>query len=76
MKNNSSAPICAVVAGDAYGHGIRRVSQLFASQVNYLAVNDSTEALEIRTVNNQIPILVLCPQYPNNLKRLPFIIRQ
>ena len=68
VKKHSSAPICAVVKGDAYGHGIRRVSQLFASQVNYLAVNDLTEALEIRTVNNQIPILVLCPPLPQQLK--------
>ena len=48
-----------VCKADAYGHGIKAIETIINSGCNYLAVATLDEALEIRTINNDIPILCL-----------------
>ena len=51
-----------VVKGNCYGHGTKYViNELIESGVNYLAVSNLEEALEIRNINKEIPILCLEP---------------
>lgn len=51
-----------VVKGNAYGHGVKNtINELIESGINYLAVASLEEALEIRKINNKIPILCLEP---------------
>lgn len=50
-----------VVKGDAYGHGLFIVNSLIKKGINYLAVSNLDEALEIRKYNKIIPILCLEP---------------
>ena len=51
----------AVVKGNVYGHGNYTVKEMIASGINYLAVSSLTEAINIRTIDNNIPILCLEP---------------
>lgn len=48
----------AVVKADAYGHGAIKVAQATAGQVNWFAVNDVKEAVELRENGIKNPILV------------------
>ena len=50
-----------VVKNNAYHHGIGCVSALLEGGINYLAVSSLEEALEIRELYADIPILVLEP---------------
>ena len=51
-----------VVKGNCYGHGTTYViNELIASGVNYLAISSLEEALEVRNINKNIPILCLEP---------------
>ena len=51
-----------VVKGNCYGHGTTYViNELIDSGINYLAVSNLEEALEVRSINNEIPILILEP---------------
>lgn len=51
-----------VVKGNCYGHGTTYViNELIASGVNYLAVSSLEEALEVRNINKNTPILCLEP---------------
>lgn len=51
-----------VVKGNCYGHGITYViNELIDSGINYLAVSSLEEAIEVRNVNEDIPILILEP---------------
>ena len=50
-----------VVKGSAYGHGEYVVSTLIDNGINYLAVSNLDEAIEIRKYNKEIPILCLQP---------------
>lgn len=54
----------AVVKNNAYHHGIKIVNDLIEAGINYLAVSSLEEALDIRKINNEIPILVLEPISP------------
>ncbi|MBE3549965.1 MAG: alanine racemase [Brockia lithotrophica] len=57
-----SSGIMAVVKANAYGHGVRQVAPLLAEiGVSYFAVATLSEALEIRTLGVDTPILVLGP---------------
>ena len=52
--------ILAVVKSDAYGHGMLRVSQALESAgVDYLAVFEVEEGLELRKAGCKVPILVM-----------------
>ncbi|MBN2731246.1 MAG: alanine racemase [Balneolaceae bacterium] len=48
----------AVVKADAYGHGAVKVAQAIAGQVQWFAVNDVYEAVELRENGIKNPILV------------------
>lgn len=50
-----------VVKNNAYGHGIQSINAMIKGGINYLAVSSLEEALEIRKINEEIPILVLEP---------------
>lgn len=50
-----------VVKGSAYGHGLYVVNEMIEKGINYLAVSNLNEALEIRKYNKTIPILCLMP---------------
>jgi alanine racemase len=52
--------LCATLKGDAYGHGLAIVAPVLqAAGVEYAAVATLLEAVELRTVHWQQPILVL-----------------
>lgn len=65
IKKKSTAKICAVIKGDAYGHGAV-VTGLFLTShnIDMLAVSDLPEALELRSFGVKGPILVLTPPLP------------
>ncbi len=66
VRQYSKALICAVLKGDAYGHGAIAIGQFFEDQhVDYLAVSDLPEALELREAGVRSPILVLEPCLPH-----------
>lgn len=50
-----------VVKGNAYGHGYGIINALLESGINYLAVANLEEALEIRKINKSVGILCLEP---------------
>lgn len=50
-----------VVKGFAYGHGLYVINSMIEKGINYLAVSNLDEALEIRKYNKCIPILCLEP---------------
>ena len=50
-----------VVKGNAYGHDIHIINYLIESGINYLAVSSLEEAIKLRKVNNEIPVLCLEP---------------
>lgn len=50
-----------VVKANAYGHGSYIINSLISGGINYLAVSSLEEALNLRTYNSEIPILVLEP---------------
>lgn len=51
-----------VVKGNCYGHGTKHViNELISSGINYLAVSSLEEALDVRNINREIPILSLEP---------------
>lgn len=49
---------CAVVKSNAYGHGIREMLPLLPS-ANWLAVNSLNEGLELRSLGEKRPVLLL-----------------
>ena len=48
-----------VVKNDAYHHGIKIVNDLIKGGINYLAVSSLDEAILVRKINKNIPILCL-----------------
>ena len=50
--------LMAVVKADAYGHGSVSICRGIAEQVDWLAVNDVQEGIEIRKAGIELPILV------------------
>ena len=50
-----------VVKGNAYGHGYGIIETLLENGINFLAVANLDEALEIRKINKNVPILSLEP---------------
>ena len=57
-----------VVKSNFYGHGKDIVNELIKGGINYLAVSYLDEALEIRKMNEKIPILCLQPISLSRLK--------
>lgn len=60
-KYNNYDYYFGVVKGNCYGHGIQIIETLIKNGINYLAVSSLDEALEIREINKNIPILCLQP---------------
>lgn len=60
-KYNDYKYYFGVVKNNAYGHGMKIVTNLIASGINYLAVSSLEEALMARKFTIDIPILVLEP---------------
>ena len=54
-----------VVKADAYGHGLSIIPSLLKAGVNYLAVATLEEALEIRNLEKEVPILILGYVHPS-----------
>ena len=55
----NGAKLCAVVKGDAYGHGAVTVASLLGDGVDLLAVALLDEALELREADVATPVLIL-----------------
>lgn len=53
FKRNAKNKMCAVVKGNAYGHGIREVVEVLDSRVDYFQVDDFLELLELRKYTNK-----------------------
>jgi len=51
--------ICAVVKADAYGLGVKNVCPIIADYVDYYAVVSVKEAMELRKIDKEKPILIL-----------------
>jgi alanine racemase len=50
-----------VVKGNVYGHGYQAIKPLVEAGINYFAVSSLEEAIEVRKVSAEIPILCLQP---------------
>lgn len=57
-KIGNSPKIMAVVKADAYGHGSTEVADALRDQVDWFAVNDIEEGVELRKADIDLPILV------------------
>lgn len=55
--------ICAMVKADAYGHGIKKISELLLNKIDFLGVANINEALLIRNLNKNIKILIVGKTY-------------
>jgi alanine racemase len=65
------AKMCCVVKADAYGHGAPEVAKrLERAGANFFAVSNIDEALQLRSVNIQLPILILGYTPPARAKEL------
>ena len=60
-KYNDYEYYIGVVKGNAYGHGFGIVPTLIKNGVNYFAVATTSEALAIRKIDSEIPILIMEP---------------
>ena len=58
-KYNDYKYYIGVVKANCYGHGIESIKYLIKGGINYLATSSLEEALKIRKLYNDIPILVL-----------------
>ena len=50
-----------VIKNNAYSHGFYIVNEMIKHGINYLAVATLEEALEVRKINREVPILILEP---------------
>lgn len=48
FKKYAKTRICAVVKGNAYGHGLKEIVNILSSHVDYFQVDDYLELLELR----------------------------
>ena len=60
-KYNDYKYYFGVVKGNCYGHGFETINTLIENGINYLAVSSLDEAMKIREINKDIPILCLQP---------------
>lgn len=66
--------ICAVVKANAYGHGIREISQKLVSLgVDYLGVANYDEAIKLRTLLPNVKILVFGTLIHSKLKPYAYV---
>lgn len=60
-KYNKYKYYIGVVKNNAYGHGIETIKYMIKGGINYLATSSLEEALKIRNIDKNIPVLVLEP---------------
>ena len=60
-KYNKYKFYIGVVKNNAYGHGFESIKYMIQGGINYLAVSSIEEALKLRNIYKNIPILVLEP---------------
>jgi len=73
-KSNSKLPkFCAVVKANAYGHGYKQVCKGISDLVDFFAVANAVEALQVRDLKLRKPILILgkfnCADLPQLIKK-------
>ena len=61
IKSNLKVPFCAVVKGDAYGHGLVECSRAIEPFCDYFAVGSLSEGVALRIAGITAPILCLLP---------------
>ena len=61
FKKYTGAPLCAVVKGNAYGHGGEKVVSALEGKASLFAVATIEEGIKIQTASCQTPILVFTP---------------
>lgn len=66
-KYNKYKYYIGVVKNNAYGHGIECVKYMIKAGINYLAVSSLEEALKLRNLYKNIPILILEPIHYNDI---------
>lgn len=60
-KYNEYKYYIGVVKNNAYGHGLESIKYMIKGGINYLAVSSLEEALSVRNIDSNIPVLVLEP---------------
>lgn len=66
-----SVPLCAIVKGNAYGHGVDGVSKILEEAgCKFWGVHSVAEALELREAGRGGEILVLGGAYPDEVEHL------
>lgn len=60
-KYNNYEYYIAVIKANAYGHGLEISNYLENTKINYLAVSTLEEAIKLRSINKNFPILCLHP---------------
>ncbi len=60
IKKHTQSRLCCVIKANAYGHGAVQLARLYQSMgVDYLAVSNIEEALQLRRHQISLPILIL-----------------
>lgn len=68
----SKTKLLTMVKANAYGHGLEQVSKTIASRVDFFGVTTLSEAIQIRNLNIQTPILICGPI---ETKDIPIVIK-
>lgn len=63
IKSTTNKKICAVVKANGYGHGLEQIVSLLKGNVDYFAVANLDEALRVRKLDKNTPILVFFECY-------------
>ena len=70
LKNKvGERKICAVLRGNAYGHGLIRVALTISNQVDSIAVTSCSDGVKLRKYGVKLPIIVLLPTFDNTLAK-------
>lgn len=72
-KYNNYEYYIAVIKANAYGHGLKIANYLENTKINYLAVSTLEEAIKLRNINKNFPILCL---HPIKIKDINICIEQ
>lgn len=70
IKNQiNKSKLCAVIKSDAYGHNLNLICRCLEKHIDYFAVSNNYEALEVKQLCPQTPCLVLSPISNINLEQ-------
>ena len=68
---NPGVKLMGIVKADAYGHGVGEVAKtILESGVTYLAVAFCDEAMELRQMGFDVPILILGNSFEDNIEKI------